>query len=241
MLVDFTYIAERQSSAQNIFATKISLLSKDLHKAKPCVQQQEVQRQILLFPPNTVVQCSVHSWGGRGTQCGEQSHAGQCGEVTSMANRLWPGPGSPRMQSDAEAFVAAENGKQEKRRGEDHRVAGNAPHPTLPFRSWAIPCGAPSPGFPLTPSQYAYSQEAAPTHSDCFLRFPPKSAPCSESAAIHLISCISLAGTSHPNWYFFYLEKVASEPKMQLFLPPLKATAPPIARLSTTSLLIDQN
>ena len=61
---------------------------------------------------------------------------------------------------------------RKKRRGEDHRVAGNAPHPTLPFRSWAIPCGAPSPGFPLTPSQYAYSQEAAPTH--CFLRFPPK-------------------------------------------------------------------
>ena len=37
------------------------------------------------------------------------------------------------MQSDAEAFVAAENGKQEKRRGEDQRVAGNAPNLALPF------------------------------------------------------------------------------------------------------------
>ena len=210
----------------------------------------------LSLDTNSSVEYSIHSWRGQGTQCGVQSHAGQCVEVTSMANRLtrlpknakWcPGACSNCIQENVQqklkkckvmprcwlqyAVNAGEGEKKKEKRlaksKDDHRVDGNAPRLTLPFRSWAIPYGAPSPGFSIKPITICKYTEVSPNPSNYHY--------CAEkTAAIPIISFAASLwlAPQESNCCFLYPAKVAGEPKMHLFLLLLTATAPPITTFS---------
>ena len=141
-----------------------------------------------------------------------------------------------KMQSDAQMLVAVRSkcwggGKKKEKRlaksKDDHRVDGNAPRLTLPFRSWAIPYGAPSPGFSIKPITICKYTEVSPNPSNYHY--------CAEkTAAIPIISFAASLwlAPQESNCCFLYPAKVAGEPKMHLFLLLLTATAPPITTFS---------
>ena len=145
----------------------------------------------LSLDTNSSVEYSIHSWRGQGTQCGVQSHAGQCVEVTSMANRLtrlpknakWcPGACSNCIQENVQQklkkckvmprcwlqyAVNAGEGKKRKRKGwqKAKMITGLMVMPL----TWPCPSvpeqfsmGPQALGFPSSPSQYANTQKSAP-------------------------------------------------------------------------------